>query len=82
MDEAAIKPKIDIIVCASMNNTSDKNNHSQPITKPSNSKSPFLTKLHAGYFFICLSFGAQALLWKSLSEHNNESQTLWHGFKF
>lgn len=82
MDEAAIKPKIDIIVCASMNNTSDKNNHSQPITKPSNSKSPFLTKLHAGYFFICLSFGAQALLWKSLSEHNNESQTLWHGFNF
>lgn len=76
MDEAAIKPTIDIIVCASMNNINDKNNDSNPKTMPS----PILTKLHAGYFFICLSFGAQALLWKSLSEHNNESQTLWHGF--
>ncbi|CAK8564405.1 unnamed protein product [Lathyrus sativus] len=81
MDEAVVKPTIDIIVCASMNNhhTSAKNSDdsiSNPKTKPS----PFLTKIHAGYFFICLSFGAQALLWKSLSEHNNESQTLWHGF--
>ncbi|XP_058728091.1 S-type anion channel SLAH4-like isoform X1 [Vicia villosa] len=89
MDEAAIKPTIDIIVCASMNNhhTSAKSSDdsisiSNPKTKPSSHSEspPFLTKIHAGYFFISLSFGAQALLWKSLSEHNNESQTLWHGF--
>ncbi|XP_058763347.1 S-type anion channel SLAH4-like isoform X2 [Vicia villosa] len=89
MDEAAIKPAIDIIVCASMNNhhTSAKSSDdsisiSNPKTKPSSHSEspPFLTKIHAGYFFISLSFGAQALLWKSLSEHNNESQTLWHGF--
>jgi hypothetical protein len=85
MGEVAIKPTIDIIVCASTNNTTSAKNidNSHPITKPSHSESqPFLTKIHAGYFFICVSFGAQALLWKSLSEHNNESQTLWHGFNF
>ncbi|XP_061345567.1 S-type anion channel SLAH1-like [Gastrolobium bilobum] len=79
MGEAEIKPSIQVVVSASMNNTS-ANNHTHPtdITKPS--QLPILTKLHAGYFFICLSFGAQALLWKSLSQHNKDSQTLWHGF--
>ncbi|CAI8611716.1 unnamed protein product [Vicia faba] len=73
MDEAAMKPTIDIIVCSSMNNhhasaKKSDDSISNPRTKASSdSKSaPFLTKIHAGYFFICLSFGAQALLWKSL----------------
>ncbi|KAJ1405567.1 Voltage-dependent anion channel [Sesbania bispinosa] len=80
MGDAEIKPSIEVVVCGSMNNTTSANNHAHQsdIIKPS--QVPILTKLHAGYFFICLSFGAQALLWKSLSEHNKDSQTLWHGF--
>ncbi|KAJ1427176.1 Voltage-dependent anion channel [Sesbania bispinosa] len=80
MGDAEIKTPIEVVVCGSMNNTTNANNHAHQndITKPS--QVPILTKLHAGYFFICLSFGAQALLWKSLSEHNKDSQTLWHGF--
>ncbi|KAM7271172.1 hypothetical protein ACFE04_030386 [Oxalis oulophora] len=35
-------------------------------SKTSNS---FLTRLHAGYFRISLSFGAQALLWNTLTQH-------------
>ncbi|XP_027333563.1 S-type anion channel SLAH4-like [Abrus precatorius] len=83
MGDAEVKPSVEVVVCAnSMNNTNEDNNaHPVPdITKPSHSKLPILTKLHAGYFFICLSLGAQALLWKSLSKHNKDSQTLWHGF--
>ncbi|KAK7348417.1 hypothetical protein VNO80_22973 [Phaseolus coccineus] len=77
--EAEIKATVDGIEGGSMNNT---NNCPLPteITKPSNSRLPILTKLHAGYFFISLSFGAQALLWKSLSKHNKDSHSLWHGF--
>ncbi|XP_057417515.1 S-type anion channel SLAH4-like [Lotus japonicus] len=75
MGEAESKPSIEVVVCAnSMNNTSANNHQSHP------SHSPILTKIHAGYFFISLSFGAQALLWKSLSERNKDSQTLWQSF--
>ncbi|KAI3456478.1 hypothetical protein Pfo_013141 [Paulownia fortunei] len=35
-----------------------------------------LTRLHAGYFRICLSFGGQVLLWNTLSEHVNETQAI------
>ncbi|RDX66678.1 S-type anion channel SLAH1, partial [Mucuna pruriens] len=81
MGDAGIKQSAEVVVCASTNNTS-ANNHVLPtdITKPSHSHLPILTNLHADYFFICLSFGAQALLWKSLSKHHKDSQTLWHGF--
>ena len=80
MGDTEIKPSVEVVVCASMNNNNSANNHTLPtdITKPS--QLPILTRLHAGYFFICLSFGAQALLWKSLSKHNKDSQSLWHGF--
>ncbi|TKY53993.1 S-type anion channel SLAH1 [Spatholobus suberectus] len=78
MGDTEMKPSVEVIVCASMNNSSP-NNHTD-ITKPSHAQFPILTKLHAGCFFVCLSFGAQALLWKSLSKHNKDSQTLWHGF--
>lgn len=82
MGDTEIKPSVEVVICASMNNNNSANNHTLPtdITKSSQSHLPILTKLHAGYFFICLSFGAQALLWKSLSKHNKDSQTLWHGF--
>lgn len=88
-DCTEIKPSIEVVVVSA----STKNNHPHPPTdnnittitkKPSSSSSssqlPIISKLHGGYFFMCLSLGAQALLWKSLSEHNKESQTLWHGF--
>ncbi|KAG8385763.1 hypothetical protein BUALT_Bualt03G0079100 [Buddleja alternifolia] len=39
-----------------------------------------LTRLHAGYFRISLSSGGQVLLWKSLTDHINESQTLHNTF--
>lgn len=39
-----------------------------------------LTKLHAGYFSICLSLGSQALSWKALSEHTIYPQPLHHVF--
>ncbi|CAI9783928.1 unnamed protein product [Fraxinus pennsylvanica] len=41
-------------------------------------KSPasILTRLHAGYFRISLSFGGHVLLWKNLSEHVYESQAI------
>ncbi|GFY91730.1 SLAC1 homologue 1 [Actinidia rufa] len=38
--------------------------------------SSILTRLHAGYFRITLSLGAQALLWKTLVEHTHESLAL------
>ncbi|KAK4439362.1 S-type anion channel SLAH1 [Sesamum alatum] len=37
-----------------------------------------LTRLHAGYFRICLSFGAQVLLWKTLNEHVNDHTNSIH----
>ncbi|KAK7363767.1 hypothetical protein VNO77_05924 [Canavalia gladiata] len=82
MSDAEIKPSIEVVVCGNSMNKASTNNHALPtdITKPSHSHTPILTKLHSGYFFICLSFGAQALMWKSLSKHNKDSQTLWHGF--
>lgn len=87
MGDTQIKPSVEVVVCAnSMNNTITRaNNHALPTerTKPSShshSHLPIFTKLHAGYFFISLSFAAQALLWNSLSKHNNDSHTFWHGF--
>jgi len=74
--ETEINEAVDAIEGGSMNNTNNE------ITKPSHSRLPILTKIHVGYFFICLSFGAQALLWKSLSKHNKDSYSLWHGFNF
>ncbi|KAL2339211.1 hypothetical protein Fmac_013657 [Flemingia macrophylla] len=73
MDDAEMKSSsVEVVVCSSTNKTS-----ALPINTPTNPS--HLTNLHAGYFFISLSFGAQALLWKSLSRHNKDSQTLWHG---
>ncbi|CAJ1941387.1 unnamed protein product [Sphenostylis stenocarpa] len=78
MDGTEIKSSVDVIACGSLNNTN--NPATTTITNPPHSRLPLLTKIHAGYFFVCLSFGAQALLWKSLSKHNKDSNTLWHGF--
>ncbi|XP_014509197.1 S-type anion channel SLAH4 [Vigna radiata var. radiata] len=78
ISDSNMKAAVDVIEGDSMNNTNPTE-----ITKPSShSRLPILTKIHVGYFFICLSFGAQALLWKSLSKHNQDSNSLWHGFNF
>lgn len=78
MDDTEIKPSIQIVISGAKNTTTHNQTHSTDIGKPS--QSPILTNLHAGYFSICISLGAQALLWKNLSEHKKESQALWHAF--
>ncbi|KAJ4838746.1 S-type anion channel slah1 [Turnera subulata] len=81
---ADIKPSVHIIVDApsSLDTSQGPQNSSQPIAaKPS--QSSILTRIHAGYFRITVSFAGQALLWKILSESRNESmqtQAVWHVF--
>ncbi|KAL6989459.1 hypothetical protein U1Q18_015208 [Sarracenia purpurea var. burkii] len=48
------------------------------ITIAERSLSSILTRLHAGYFRICISLGGQALLWKTLAEQSNDSSSLLH----
>nr|KAJ0224612.1 hypothetical protein LSAT_V11C100049420 [Lactuca sativa] len=51
-----------------------ENNQEQPSTEGSNgSHSSIITKINAGYFRICISAGAQALLWKSINQHHRTS---------
>ncbi|KAF7811191.1 S-type anion channel SLAH1 [Senna tora] len=82
MGDTEIKPSVQIVIsndAMTMNSTStQKQTHQNKIVEPS--KSSILTKLHAGYFSICISFAAQALLWKHLSDHRKDLQVLWHAF--
>ncbi|KAI5590413.1 hypothetical protein BDE02_04G006000 [Populus trichocarpa] len=58
----------------------EQNGYQAEVDKPS--QSSILTRTHAGYFRISLSFGTQALLRKVLSEpNNNGSQDVWHVFR-
>lgn len=51
-----------------------ENNQEQPSTADSNGlHSSIITKINAGYFRICISAGAQALLWKSINQHHRTS---------
>ncbi|OVA03400.1 Voltage-dependent anion channel [Macleaya cordata] len=38
------------------------------------SSSSILTKIHAGYFRICLALCSQALLWKTFGDHSNDQE--------
>lgn len=58
----------------------DKHGHNDQEDIDNQLPASILTKLHAGYFRICLSLGGQALLWKTLSEHEDFSLSLHHVF--
>ncbi|KAK6265009.1 hypothetical protein SCA6_020443 [Theobroma cacao] len=81
MGEIECKPPIQVIIEASIITTPEEsrgpsiNNFAEP------SPSSILTRLHAGYFRISLSFGGQALLWKILTEPNGVPQDAWHVFR-
>ncbi|XP_028763030.1 S-type anion channel SLAH1-like [Neltuma alba] len=78
MGDSAIKPSVQIVIGPAVNTSTHSQTHQNDNGKPS--KSQILTQLHAGYFSICISLSAQALLWKSLSENKMDSQALWHAF--
>ncbi|KAL2495421.1 S-type anion channel SLAH1 [Forsythia ovata] len=69
-DQERSKSSIKIVI--------DSSNNPQQGNEDIAKKSPpsILTRLHAGYFRISLSFGGQVLLWKILSEHVNETQAI------
>ncbi|CAK7351427.1 unnamed protein product [Dovyalis caffra] len=80
MEATDVKPEIEIRIDASIITRKEQNGCQPKVDEPS--ESTILTRTHAGYFRISLSFGAQALLWKILSEpNNNGSQEVWHVFR-
>ncbi|KAF5943608.1 hypothetical protein HYC85_017685 [Camellia sinensis] len=70
MENEASQPPIKIVIDASITTTT-----TTTTTKHSSLLS-ILTTLHAGYFRISLSLGSQALLWKTLIEHANDTRAL------
>ncbi|KAL3850887.1 hypothetical protein ACJIZ3_012769 [Penstemon smallii] len=48
----------------------------QNVAKELAPSSSILTRFHAGYFRISLSFGSQVLLWKTLSQHIDETRAI------
>ena len=61
MEDPVLKPQIEVVIDASINVTSQES-HAHPIPISNPSQSYILTRLHAGYFRISISLGAQALL--------------------
>ncbi|KAL7130323.1 hypothetical protein ABFS83_13G126000 [Erythranthe nasuta] len=68
MAEQVPEAPIDIVIHNPQNNIIAK--EASPVS------SILLTRFHAGYFRICISFGSQVLLWTTLSKHVNETQTI------
>lgn len=68
--------QVEDVIDASIVNSQESHSHGHPIndivSKPS--RPSLLTTLHAGYYRICLSLGAQALLWKMLSDFASDPQ--------
>lgn len=73
-------PPHEVIIDGSIISTKQENfGQSLGVSKPAMSQSSsLLTRLHAGYFRICLSFCSQALLWKILSEPKSDLQNICH----
>ncbi|XP_022716128.1 S-type anion channel SLAH4-like [Durio zibethinus] len=82
MGEIERKPPTEVIIEASIINTSPEKKHSFSINNAAEPyPSSILTRLHAGYFRISLSVGGQAMLWKILTEPNGTvSQDVWQLF--
>ncbi|KAJ7946315.1 S-type anion channel like [Quillaja saponaria] len=78
MGDLESKPSVPVVINPTI--SASKENEANPDDNATPSHLSILSKLHAGYFTISLSLGAQALLWKNLSGHKEDSQAPWHTY--
>lgn len=82
MEDTENKQQIEVIIEVSNGNGSQVNYSLPNINDTKTLLSSILTSVHAGYFRMSISFGAQALLWKILAlPTNDNSQPIHHLFR-
>ncbi|KAK6124516.1 hypothetical protein DH2020_041725 [Rehmannia glutinosa] len=70
MDEQNPQSTVNIVIDPSITTKNPQERENNYVTKEPSS---VLTRLHAGYFRICLSMGGQVLLWSTLTENANQT---------
>ncbi|PIN12761.1 hypothetical protein CDL12_14627 [Handroanthus impetiginosus] len=73
MGEPVPQSPIDIVIEPSINQQETRN----VAKKPEPASASLLTRFHAGYFRISLSCWGQVLLWRTLSEHINQTHAIF-----